>query len=269
MDREEEYYRKHEKKHERKRKNVDADLRKLVESVFDHSTFVYLLQKINKGDLKTVEFVLSTGKEANVYYGKTWEEEEVALKIFRIAATDFKKRQAYIQGDRRFHSFKSSQRKLIYEWTGKEYKNLSRMYEVGIPVPKPIWKDRNLLLMDFIGKEGYPAPLLKDAEILDYEDTYKIVINGIRDMVDKAKLVHGDLSAYNIIYFEEKPIIIDVSQAVVTSHPMAREFLIRDIINVNSFFVSEVNALIEPRELFTELMSPPSEMEKLQLEERL
>ncbi len=244
----------------------DTDLRKLVESVFDHSTYVRLLHHINKKRLKTVEFVLSTGKEANVYYSTGWEGEEFALKIFRIEASEFKKRMPYIRGDRRFKSIRKSTRGFIYEWASKEFKNLSRMRNAGVIVPEPYWIDRNLLLMEFIGEGGYPAPLLKDAAIEDHDDTYSRLISLFRKIVKDAGLVHADLSEYNVIYYKNEPWIIDVSQAVLLSHPGAREFLIRDILNITRFFTGTVSDLFDPTDLFVELMSTPNELEKLKLE---
>lgn len=58
----------------------------------------------------------------------------------------------------------------------------------------------------------------------------------IRDMFIKAKLVHGDLSEYNILYFKEELYIIDVSQTMEDNHPVAIEFLKRDLYNMNLYF---------------------------------
>ena len=249
-------------------KRKDSDLRKLVENVFDHKTFVRLLEHINKGHMKTVEFVLSTGKEANVYYSTGWKGEEFALKIFRIAATNFKKRLPYIEGDRRFRSIRKSNRGFVYEWASKEFKNLKRMLEAGVNVPEPYWIDQNLLLMQFVGKKAYPAPLLKDAEITNPEETYQEVLENIHKIVKKAGLVHGDLSEYNMLYMDGHPIIIDVSQSVLLSHPQAREFLIRDLLNVSRFFSDKVEEVKTPRDLFKELIGRPTPLEEILLEGR-
>lgn len=58
----------------------------------------------------------------------------------------------------------------------------------------------------------------------------------MRRMYNESKLVHGDFSEYNILYFEDQPVIIDVSQSMEIAHPMAIEFLKRDIFNINVFF---------------------------------
>ncbi len=62
------------------------------------------------------------------------------------------------------------------------------------------------------------------------------MVNDIVDIVAKlyndAKIVHGDLSSFNILIREDNPVIIDVSQAVVRDHPLALELLKRDIENL-------------------------------------
>jgi len=114
--------------------------------------------------------------------------------------------------------------------------------------------------MEFIGEDMKRYPLLHEVynelDILELEKIYKLIINEIFKIVCKANLVHGDLSEYNIMV---KPgpdiVIIDVSQAVHIDHPNAREFLIRDIRNINRFFKYEVKLenIISENELLEEL----------------
>ena len=68
-------------------------------------------------------------------------------------------------------------------------------------------------------------------------------------MVNKAELVHGDLSEYNIMVKDGKNYIIDVSQAVDIDHPNALELLKRDIENLNTFFESKGIEIIETEEI--------------------
>ena len=42
-------------------------------------------------------------------------------------------------------------------------------------------------------------------------------------------MVHGDFSPYNIMWHDGGPVVIDVGQAVVQSHPKSQEFLVRDV----------------------------------------
>ncbi len=86
---------------------------------------------------------------------------------------------------------------------------------------------------------GRASPRLKDAEINDqsvYASLYFDLILNIRKLFHQCKLVHADLSEYNILYHEGHPFIIDVSQSVEHDHPSAFDFLRSDIKNVEDFF---------------------------------
>ncbi|PWS21877.1 serine/threonine protein kinase, partial [Enterococcus faecium] len=84
------------------------------------------------------------------------------------------------------------------------------------------------------GKGGWAAPRLKDAALSDdkLRESYFELITTMRTLYQKCKLVHGDLSEYNILYFEGHLYIIDVSQSVDLDHPSALEFLKEDCLHV-------------------------------------
>jgi RIO kinase 1 len=142
----------------------------------------------------------------------------------------------YIQGDPRFKRFKKSPRGIIYTWTQKEYKNLQLAEKAGVNAPRPIAFRRNILVMTFIGVDGVSAPLLRELPPANPADFYMKLLNEMRLLYVKAGLVHGDLSEYNIMVWEEAPVIFDVSQAMLTSHPIADSLLQRDIANINQNF---------------------------------
>ena len=58
----------------------------------------------------------------------------------------------------------------------------------------------------------------------------------MRRMYHRCKLVHADLSEYNILYHDTHLYVIDVSQSVEHDHPHAFDFLRSDIKNVEEFF---------------------------------
>lgn len=187
--------------------------------------------------------VVSAGKEARVYWAKNRRGEDVAVKIYLTTTAEFRKSiRQYIIGDPRFESVSGDLRKLILKWVQKEYKNLKRMYEAGVRVPKPYYAYRNILVMEFIGENGIRAPLLKEVRLTDeeYVEIYEKIVHYIKLMYNKAKLVHADLSEYNIMLYGGEPVIIDVSQAVTLDHPMAMYFLIRDIKNIIRYFRDDV-----------------------------
>ena len=104
-------------------------------------------------------------------------------------------------------------------------------------VPRPIIAKDNILVMEFIGdEEGNPAPLMKDAHISDPDKLSKTLINYVKILYNDAKLVHGDLSNFNILIKDDEPVIIDISQGVVVDHPFSSELLNRDILNLTLAF---------------------------------
>jgi len=212
----------------------DADALKVRDDVFDEVTLVALYKLVHKKLISVIGGPISTGKEANVFYGER-DGRGIAIKIYRIQTANFKAMTDYLAGDRRFASIRGSRKGIVFAWTKKEYSNLARAHEVGIPVPEPLAFDRNILLMEFLGREEVPYPQLRNAEVADYGVTYGEILGYIERLYQEARLVHADLSEYNILYYE-KPYVIDMGQAVTLDHPRASAFLIRDIRNINRYF---------------------------------
>jgi RIO kinase 1 len=214
---------------------IGAD-RKTLDQVFDKPTLLLLGKLISDQVIAYVDFPISTGKEAVIFRGVTPAEGFVALKIYRMSTLTFKHIMKYLLGDPRFETTNKSRREIIYEWTRKEYKNLQRVREAKVLAPKPLKRIQNILLMEYLGDADAPGPLLKDAKLHDPEKTCKTILRSITQMYHDAGLVHADLSSYNIIMHQDQPYIIDLGQGVLLEHPMALEFLKRDIHNIVTFF---------------------------------
>ena len=220
---------KHEKIHSEKRKKDNSE-RKTGNEIFDKITLETLYKLANQGFIDILNGAISTGKEANVLTGITDDEKFVAVKIYRIATSDFKKMDYYLKGDPRFNVKTKNKRKIIYSWVLKEFKNLTRLYDAGVNVPKPITTSNNVLLIEFIGDEnGNPSQPVKNHPPKNPEEFWNKLLVQLKLFVNKAKLVHGDLSNYNILNRNEEPVIIDVSQSVVIDNPISKELLERDI----------------------------------------
>ena len=236
---------KRQREEEERRK--DRDLLKTVEEVFDSFTMGHIYRLESKGVIWELKGVVSAGKEARVYWAKSKNGDDLAVKIYLSATAEFRKSiKKYIIGDPRFENIPSGNfRRLIYEWTRKEYRNLKRLHESGVRVPRPVAYSGNVLVMEFLGENGYRAPLLvEEADNLDEQFMEEILTDlavQIERIVCKAKLVHADLSEYNIMLWMEKPWIIDVAQAVHHDHPYALEFLERDVGNIVDFFSSYID----------------------------
>jgi len=209
--------------------------RRVIESVFDTRTLLTLYQLFNRKILDVVNGCISTGKEANVYWAVQPDGTDVAVKIYRIATLNFKRIIEYLQGDPRFARIPRSRSAIISAWASKEYKNLQRAFNAGVRVPKPIAVQRNILVMEFIGEDGLPAPTMQQMEPEDPEKTRNTLLRYIATLYHKAEMVHADLSEYNVMLWDG-PVIIDISQAVLLEHPMSREYLQRDIRNILAYF---------------------------------
>ena len=218
-------------------KNKRSEDYQVIEEVFDKSTLMTIFDLMNKGIIDEIHGVVNAGKEARIYGGKDLQGNELAIKIYLTSSAEFKKGMLpYIEGDQRFAHVRRDTRSLIYTWAQKEYKNLQRAKEAKVNVPEPIAIQKNVLVMKFIGKDGERAPLLKETVIEDPQKVFKLLLTYLRRLYTKAGLVHADLSEYNIMMWEKKPVVFDVAQSVLTSHPMADKFLRRDLKNVHRYF---------------------------------
>jgi RIO kinase 1 len=241
----------HERKIEALRiKDKSTDDRQVMDEVFDKETLLAIYKLMTDKIIETVELPISTGKEGNVFLCTSPEKGLLALKIYRISNSTFKRIAMYIEGDPRFKGLTGSHRKIVFAWATKEFRNLQRLEKAGVRVPSPIRSYRNLLAMEYIGTEGAPAPLMRNVRLKNPEKTYKTLVKFVKLAYKKAELVHGDLSEYNVLIQDDKPILIDCGQAMMTHHPNASEFLRRDIVNLNRYFRSLGVDVIDPNELF-------------------
>ena len=222
------------------------------EQVLDPRTRMILLQMINRDIVSEIHGCLSTGKEANVYHSISSPENEEdgpslhrAIKVYKTSILVFKDREKYVAGEFRFRQgySKSNNRSMVKLWAEKEMRNLRRIYSAGIPSPEPVHLRLHVLVMGFVGtSKGRPAPRLKDVEFdvpepeTRWRTHYMELLGYMRVMYQTCRLVHADLSEYNILYHKEKLYIIDVSQSVEHDHPRSLEFLRMDIKNVSDFF---------------------------------
>ncbi len=211
--------------------------RATIEEVFDQSTRMVLYHFLSGGILNEVHGVISSGKEARVYWGKNSAGGELAVKIYLTSSAEFKKGMLmYIEGDYRFKGVKRDTRSLISTWAQKEFRNLEAATKARVRVPKPIAVERNIVVMEFIGEDGVSAPSLKEQQPEEPEKTYRLLLTYMRRLYQEAEIIHGDLSEYNLMTWRGKLIVFDMSQSVPKSHPLAQTLLNRDIANVNRFF---------------------------------
>ncbi|XP_015882168.3 uncharacterized protein LOC107418015 [Ziziphus jujuba] len=243
-----------------KTKTTEKADRATVEQAIDPRTRMVLFKMLNRGIFHDINGCISTGKEANVYHATKSDGQELAIKVYKTSILVFKDRDRYVQGDYRFRYgyCKHNPRKMVKTWAEKEMRNLLRLKAAGIRCPTPLLLRLHVLVMEFIGKSGWAAPRLKDAALsLDkLREGYREMIIAMRTLYQKCKLVHGDLSEYNILFYEGHLYIIDVSQAVDLDHPHALDFLREDCVHVSDFFKKHGVAVMTIRELFDFIVDP-------------
>jgi RIO kinase 1 len=243
-----------EKKGEKRSSNYGRDDRATSEQVLDPRTRMILFKLLSNGFLTEIDGCLSTGKEANVYYARGNNGAEYAVKIFKTSILVFKDRDKYVSGEYRFRNgyCKSNPRKMVRTWAEKEMRNLKRLTSADIPAPEPHLLKSHVLVMDFLGKDGWCAPRLKEVTLNSAQQyrCYCTIVVDMRRMYQECNLVHGDLSEYNILWHNERPVIIDVSQSVELSHPFASDFLRKDVSNVTDFFAKKSMLVLSKMDLF-------------------
>jgi len=212
---------------------------------------------MKKGVIDDFYGVISAGKESRIYHAKNRAGEELAVKIYLVNNREFRKgRLEYLVSDVRLGKVGGSVRKLIYMWAKREFLNLKQAYEAGVPVPKPHAVIENVLVMGFIGENGQRYPLLRETALSvdEYAELYRKVVEGVATQYRRAELIHGALSEYNIMCGPNLSVyFIDLSQAVLVHHPRADFYLMRDIRNVNRFFVSKGVEVLEDEEFLEEV----------------
>jgi len=225
---------------------------KVEASVFDDATYGALYKLVQDGYIDAFGGPISTGKEANVYTalgggsearsasGRSSDDDaprdtEVAVKVYRINASDFRDMRGYLDGDPRFEGIGSDKKKVVTAWVRKEFANLQRAKKAGVRVPNPIAVQRNVLVMEYIATEDGRAKRLNEVHIENPETAFEVVREYMRRLYD-AGLVHGDLSEYNIVFHEGQLVVIDLGQAVTVHHGNAQDYLERDCANIANFF---------------------------------
>ncbi len=219
----------------------------------------YLGDFYDEGLITDVLHLVKGGKEATVYCCAGHTDTGLALiaakvyrpRIFRNLRNDARYRQGRgvldddgkpVLNDRMLHAVakKSSfGRELAHvSWLGHEYQTLHLLYEAGVSVPRPLALGNSTILMDYIGDEDSPAPILNQVRLADGEarPLFDHLLADVERMLACGR-VHGDLSAYNVLYWNGEVKIIDFPQVV---NPFANrdgfDILRRDVIRLCQYF---------------------------------
>jgi len=177
-----------------------------------------------------VLYQMNAGKEASIFVA-LWKEHPIILKAYRLYSST--------------HGPKARNRasaalQMAEPFATREYEILMHCFRAGVHVPTPIGRVANYLTMRFIGDGLNAAPQLKDVHLDNPEPVLDQVLEEFLLMYRDAHYVHGDLSPFNILWWNGLPWIIDVPQGekVDTHCDMNRveALLRRDITNVLTYF---------------------------------
>ena len=223
------------KKQRSKSLNDGFKKNKVINEVLDKPTIFELYGLIKSNIISYVNGAVKSGKESVVFWAVDQNQSNLALKIYLVTTSNFKKRTEYLIGDPRFSRVKKGTKNIVYLWAKKEFQNILKCYNSGISVVTPIHVSKNILVMEFVGSDGKPEKTLLESEV--DENDYHQCIQIITDLFKKAKLVHADFSEFNIFKTNSGLKIFDLGSAIDLNHPKMMDFLKRDINNISNFFV--------------------------------
>ena len=173
---------------------------------------------------------LGVGKESDVYEALTSSGERVAVKFHRLGRVSFRdtrRKRGYVGGRRHISWLYES--RLAAE---REFEALCIVYEAGVSVPKPIHRNRHVVVMGYI--EGFP--LVDVVSLDDPEGLLDDILRNIK-LTLSAGIIHNDLSEFNIVVKPDgEVLIIDWPQYVTMDHPNAELLIRRDVENVLKYF---------------------------------
>jgi RIO kinase 1 len=226
----------------------------------------------SQGAIDTELGILKTGKEADVFLLERADpldpDAGVVMAAKRYRSTEhrtFHRAAAYTEGrstkrsrDERALKRKSTWGKVVAagEWAASEWDALKRFHTLGLPVPYPVQIDGTEILMEWITVDGETAPRLAqtrpDPALLA---SYFEQLRDAMALMVQHGVVHGDLSAYNILAAGERLVIIDLPQVVdVAGNPAGMDYLLRDCTNVCTWFRAR-GLDVDEHELFGELLA--------------
>lgn len=206
---------------------------KTLQGVFDEFTNRTLFELQSKGLFDELISPLFVGKESNIFIAKKGKQN-IIVKIYFMQNCNFNRMYDYIKKDPRYEYLQKHRRQIILAWVQREYKNLLKAEKAKVNVPKPLGYKNHILIETFIGDDK-PAPVLKNSFPENPQQFFEEIVLEMKKLYQNG-LIHGDLSPFNILNYNEKPFLIDFSQATLVKTPNSKELLERDLKNVVSFF---------------------------------
>lgn len=242
---------------------IEGDFETTYQPAKHETVWLYDSLKIfyHQAMITDVLSMVKGGKEASVYRcqgHESTEEEFIAAKVYRPRMfRNLRNDKMYREGRqiltesgrpvdaRDVRTIRAIGKKSAYgqqvahtSWLMHEFNAMKTLYQAGAAVPEPIAAGENAILMTYIGDDKMPAPPLHTVELLDNEvqPLFDKTLDNIKLMLQHG-MIHGDLSEYNILYWDGDITLIDFPQVVeVETNPSAEMILKRDIVRVCQYF---------------------------------
>src|ERR1700754_1309812 len=209
---------------------------------------------IEDGWIEDVLFLVKSGKEASVYCCRACPGRGhafFALKVYKPRKNrSFRDAAIYQEGRvitnaRTARAVRNKSRfgraAEFGAWAHHEFATLDLLHAAGADVPRPVSAASNAILIEFVGQDGHPAPQLRNVRLAPAE-ARRLLEQALRniEIMLSCNVVHGDLSAYNMLYSGGRLRVIDLPQAVdARSNTNAHRLLARDVANVCSYFAGQ------------------------------
>jgi RIO kinase 1 len=207
---------------------------------------------LGEGLVTDVVRVIKTGKEASVHLCRanrsTTGEELLALKVYHpLDRRDFHDESIYRDGEfikeRRIRAALDKKTRFgrVVQgaiWVGREWETLRALSAAGVPVPRPLAATEDAILMTYVGDAETAAPQLRSTRPAraEADDLFGQVMRAIELMLFH-NVIHGDLSAYNVLVWEGRATVIDLPQAVdPRKNRHAEAMLQRDVARICEHF---------------------------------
>lgn len=262
-------------KRESKKREIEAKLFIRAQEISREFQFTYKAARFEEAwlldslvqiaDLQWISDVLRKvkgGKEASVYLCKPGDAVDVpfvAAKIYRPRSLRNLKNDAQYRVGRvdldadgtalwKEKDVNAIVKRTSYgeevrhqSWIAYEFKTMERLYDAGADVPRPYAMEKNSIVMDYLGDQSSAAPILNTVN-LDPDEAaplFERVVRNIDIMLSK-EIIHGDLSAYNILYWNGGITLIDFPQVVTPkSNPASWNIFQRDVYRICQYFSAQ------------------------------
>ncbi|MBI9048935.1 MAG: hypothetical protein JEZ00_05940 [Anaerolineaceae bacterium] len=200
--------------------------------------------------------MIKGGKEASVYLCETLNNSWLAAKVYRPRKfRNLRNDGLYREGRENLDEdgniitnagkIYAMRKKSTFgkhlshqSWIKHEFNTMKLLYEAGCDIPQPFTSGTNSMLMEYIGDESASAPVLQSVRLTHSEakELAQRVLHNIEIMLANQR-IHGDLSPFNILIWENNITLIDFPQSIhPNQNPQSYNIFRRDLEKMDQYF---------------------------------